>query len=58
MTSYLIHRDWVYRSYTDETTTSFNDDTVEAGIRYRYEVRARDGAGNISAPSDLVAITP
>ena len=56
--SYLVHRNWVYRSFTGAGTTDFNDDTVEAGTVYRYQVRARDAAGNISAPSEIVSITP
>ncbi|MEM9203082.1 MAG: discoidin domain-containing protein [Actinomycetota bacterium] len=55
--SYLVHRNWNYRGFTDGET-SFSDDTAVAGERLRYQVRARDGAGNLSAPSELVAVTP
>ncbi|MEM9465181.1 MAG: discoidin domain-containing protein [Actinomycetota bacterium] len=56
--SYLVHRNWVYRGFTGGATTDFTDDTVEAGTLYRYQVRARDDAGNLSAPSEIVSITP
>jgi hypothetical protein len=35
----------------------FRDATVRAGVRYRYQVRAADGEGNESAPSEEVPIT-
>ncbi|MEM9522230.1 MAG: fibronectin type III domain-containing protein, partial [Actinomycetota bacterium] len=56
--SYLIHRNWNYRAWTDDAVTDFSDDQIDPGTRYRYQVRARDAAGNISEPSELVAVTP
>ncbi|MEM9203084.1 MAG: discoidin domain-containing protein [Actinomycetota bacterium] len=55
--SYLVHRNWTYRGFTDGQTM-FSDDTAVPGERARYQVRARDAAGNISAPSTIVAVTP
>jgi chitodextrinase len=39
------------------TTTSFTDTGLAAGTTYRYQVRARDAAGNASAFSTAVAAT-
>ena len=38
-------------------TTSFTDAGLSAGAAYRYQVRARDAAGNLSAFSALVTVT-
>jgi chitinase len=56
VTGYLIHRDWQYLAYVS-AGTEFIDNSVVAGERYRYQVRAQDAAGNNSGPSDLVRIT-
>ncbi|WP_204046486.1 fibronectin type III domain-containing protein, partial [Acrocarpospora phusangensis] len=39
------------------TTTSFTDTGLTANTTYRYQVRARDAAGNISPVSNTVQIT-
>ncbi|WP_084959628.1 GH12 family glycosyl hydrolase domain-containing protein [Thermoactinospora rubra] len=39
------------------TTTSFTDSGLTPATTYRYQVRARDGAGNRSQPSDPVTVT-
>ena len=52
---YLVHRDWQYLGYV--TSLSFVDDTVVAGQTYRYQVRAKDAAGNTSSPSPIQSIT-
>jgi mannan endo-1,4-beta-mannosidase len=39
------------------TTTSFTDTNLAASTAYRYQVRARDAAGNISAFSSAVTVT-
>ncbi|MEM9521893.1 MAG: discoidin domain-containing protein [Actinomycetota bacterium] len=56
--AYLVYRDTTYVDFTDEDLLDFNDTGVVAGVRYRYYVRARDEAGNLSAPSETVEITP
>ncbi|MFD2353903.1 fibronectin type III domain-containing protein [Nonomuraea ferruginea] len=38
-------------------TTSFTDTGLTAGTTYRYQVRARDAAGNVSPVSNTVQIT-
>ncbi|MCK2215314.1 cellulose binding domain-containing protein [Actinomadura sp. ATCC 31491] len=38
-------------------TTSFTDTGLTAGTTYRYQVRARDAAGNVSAVSGTVQVT-
>ncbi|MDA0160515.1 DUF1929 domain-containing protein [Solirubrobacter ginsenosidimutans] len=50
----------VYRNGTQIGTpsgTTFADTGVSAGGAYTYTVRAYDGAGNLSAPSDELAVT-
>ena len=39
------------------TRTTYQDETVEAGKRYYYYLRAVDAAGNESAPSEVVSET-
>ncbi|MEU7875257.1 fibronectin type III domain-containing protein [Dactylosporangium sp. NPDC049140] len=39
------------------TTNSFTDTGLAAGTTYRYQVRARDAAGNVSAFSAAVTVT-
>ncbi|BCJ73923.1 hypothetical protein CS0771_34670 [Catellatospora sp. IY07-71] len=39
------------------TTTSFSDSGLSASTSYRYQVRARDAAGNVSAVSNTVTVT-
>jgi acid phosphatase type 7 len=41
---------------TAATVRSFSDTGVGGGQRYDYEVRARDAAGNVSAPSNRVTV--
>ncbi|MEV4414576.1 endo-1,4-beta-xylanase [Catellatospora sp. NPDC049609] len=38
-------------------TTSFSSTGLSAGTTYRYQVRARDAAGNVSAVSNTVTVT-
>jgi chitodextrinase len=38
--------------------TAFTDAGLTTGTTYRYEIRARDAAGNVSAFSPAVAVTP
>ncbi|HEY1016190.1 MAG TPA: Ig-like domain-containing protein, partial [Herpetosiphonaceae bacterium] len=47
-----------YQQIGSPAATSFNDATVANGRRYYYVVKARDAAGNESAPSNEAAATP
>lgn len=40
------------------TTTTYTDTSVSGAQIYRYQVRARDGAGNNSRYTNIVSITP
>jgi lysophospholipase L1-like esterase/chitodextrinase len=46
-----------FTSVGASTTTSFTDSGLAASTTYRYQVRARDAAGNTSAFSAAVAVT-
>ena len=52
---YDIYRDGVLLERT--TGTSFLDTTVTPGTTYGYVVKARDAAGNVSAPSNTATVT-
>ncbi len=56
MTGYDVLRDGVLIGATAGDTT-FTDTSVQAGVVYAYVVRARDGAGHVSAPSAPVVAT-
>jgi hypothetical protein len=43
---------------TSATATTYADTTVARGQSYRYALRARDAAGNVSAPSETVWAPP
>ena len=50
----------VYRGATkvgSSTTTSFSDTGLTPGTAYSYTVRAKDAAGNVSAPSSALTVT-
>jgi beta-glucosidase len=50
----------VYRGSTNVATTTgttFTDSGLTPSTAYTYTVRARDGAGNVSAPSAAVSVT-
>jgi len=50
----------VYRGTTkvgSSTTTSFSDTGLTPGTAYSYTVRAKDAAGNVSAPSSALTVT-
>jgi chitodextrinase len=46
-----------FASVGTATTNQFTDSTVTLGQTYRYQVRARDLAGNLSAFSSTVTVT-
>jgi hypothetical protein len=53
--AYDVWRDDAFIGSTSGTT--FSDGTVEPDTIYAYVVRARDGGGNVSGPSDPVTVT-
>ncbi|MEM9201525.1 MAG: putative Ig domain-containing protein [Actinomycetota bacterium] len=56
VTGYLIHRNWQYYGFVAGDITTFIDDDLEPGGRYRYQIRAQDAAGNNSAPTTRVVV--
>ena len=56
VTGYDIYRDNVLLASVGEVTNQ-PDDTVSPLTTYQYQVRARDGAGNISDPSNVAQVT-
>ncbi|MBK9392456.1 MAG: fibronectin type III domain-containing protein [Uliginosibacterium sp.] len=54
-----IYRDGRYLSSVGAVARSYADTTVSPQMTYRYQLKARDAAGNLSAPSaELVVQTP
>ena len=51
---YLVHRNWQYLAYV--TGTTYLDDDIVGGTRYRYQIRAQDAAGNNSAPTPIFGV--
>jgi chitodextrinase len=47
----------VFAPIGTSTSNAFTDTSLTAGTTYRYQVRARDAAGNVSAFSATVAVT-
>jgi predicted phage tail protein len=43
---------------SSSSTTSYSDGSVLSSVTYWYYVVAVDGAGNVSAPSDIVSARP
>ena len=56
VTGYLIHRNWQFYAFVTGDITAYTDAAVEAGVRYRYQVRSQDAAGNVSAPTELLVV--
>ena len=54
--AYEVYRDGALLAETAGTT--YSDTTVNAGTTYAYHVKARDPAGNVSAPSNTATVTP
>ncbi|HEY9476504.1 MAG TPA: DNRLRE domain-containing protein, partial [Mycobacteriales bacterium] len=57
VTGYDVYRDGAKVGTVAETSQSYRDTTVAAGTTYTYTVRARDAAGNVSAPSAPASAT-
>ena len=56
VTGYEVYRDGQLPTTTG-AGSGYSDRTVDPGVSYYYEVRARDGAGNVSHFTDLATIT-
>lgn len=56
VTNYDIYRDGALLAST-KAVTNYSDDTVTAGTTYRYQIRARDAAGNVSGLSAASTVT-
>ncbi|HMJ00417.1 MAG TPA: metallophosphoesterase [Gaiellaceae bacterium] len=58
VTGYTVYRNGSAIATVSGGTTTYHDATVVSGTTYTYTVDAFDGAGNHSAPSSPVTITP
>jgi acid phosphatase type 7 len=58
VTGYTVYRNGSVLATVGGGTTSYHDATVISGTTYTYTVDAFDGAGNHSAPSNPVTVTP
>ncbi|MEM9465400.1 MAG: putative Ig domain-containing protein [Actinomycetota bacterium] len=56
VTGYLIHRNWQFYAFVTGDITTYTDTELEAGNRYRYQVRSQDAAGNVSPPTELLVV--
>jgi hypothetical protein len=56
VTGYDIYRNGALLQATG-TATSYSDLTVAPATTYEYQIRARDGSGNVSDPSNLATAT-
>ncbi|MGW5178039.1 glycoside hydrolase family 6 protein [Streptomyces sp. NPDC004082] len=57
VTGYDVYRDGTKATSSPVTGTTFTDTGLSAGTAYSYTVRARDAAGNVSAPSSALSVT-
>lgn len=55
VTGYRVYRDGY--EVARVTGTMFNDKGLTSGVNYKYEVRAVDAAGNVSAASNTLSVT-
>jgi hypothetical protein len=46
---------WTKLNRAAHARTTFQDDSVQAGVRYHYYLTAVDNAGNVSRPSEVVS---
>ncbi|WP_238412209.1 PQQ-dependent sugar dehydrogenase [Saccharothrix deserti] len=56
VTGYVVHRDGAQAGTADGTSTTVSG--LTAGTAYRFTVRARDAAGNLSPSSNEITATP
>jgi hypothetical protein len=56
VTSYEIYRDAAKLAVVPATTLSYDVSGLKAGTTYRFQVRAKDAAGNFSAMSQTIEI--
>ncbi len=54
---YDVYRDGTLLGQVTASPTAYTDSTAASNTTYRYEVRARDAAGNVSAPSNEATAT-
>ncbi|MGW0777324.1 cellulose binding domain-containing protein [Streptomyces sp. NPDC002835] len=57
VTGYDVYRGTTKVNAAPVTGTSFTDTGLSPSTAYRYTVRARDAAGNVSAPSAALSVT-
>lgn len=57
VTGYDVYRDGTKVTTAPVTATTHTDTGLTPSTRYTYAVRARDAAGNVSAPSAALAVT-
>lgn len=50
--------DFVGRGETAATSSFLRGENLQNGVTYDVQIRARDAAGNLSEPSDVVQVTP
>jgi fibronectin type 3 domain-containing protein len=58
VTGYTVYRNGSVLATVGGGTTTYHDASVISGTTYTYTVDAVDGAGNHSAPSNSVTVTP
>jgi chitinase len=57
LAGYNVYRNGATTPTAQTTGTSYTDTGLNANTTYTYTVRARDGAGNLSAPSNQISVT-
>jgi chitinase len=57
LAGYNIYRNGATTPTAQTTSTSFTDSGLTASTAYTYTVKARDGAGNLSAASNQISVT-
>jgi fibronectin type 3 domain-containing protein len=57
VTNYLVYRGTTLLATLGASTLSYSDTNVSANTTYTYTVKARDGANNLSGPSNAATVT-
>ncbi len=57
LAGYNVYRNGAATPAAQVTGTTFTDTGLAASTAYTYTVRARDGAGNLSGPSNQISVT-